>query len=185
MVIKGIVRFAAVAALLLPTTGLSDTLEVLADRGGVAVEVLIGDIIGMDRQDILGVMEERRQAILDGEQTKEAILKKLQAPYPIHSRLEETKITSFDFAQPNEHVTQPIAFIGNGFRSKRWLAKHGNRLIDMNTFVVMINVKDESERLEMSRILGREIVALSLDGFAIQHGVKGLPALMTENGVYQ
>lgn len=167
------------------TTVNAENLVVLAERGGTPVREIIGEIVGVDKDEIRRIKEERREAILNGEQTKSSILRKLQANFPINSALSERRIVSRDFSKQNQYVSQPIALLGSGGLSKQWLNKHKSTLKEINAFVAVVDVESQEEVTRMSNIYGREIVALHLDQFLDEFQVEGLPALITKDGIYQ
>lgn len=163
----------------------AEGLIVLAERGGTPVRDVIGEIVGVDKDAIKQIKKERKAAIINGEQTRSSILKKLQANYPINSKIKERRIASRDFEEQNQYISQPIAVVGSSAFSQQWLNKHKGTLKEINAFVAVVDVNDEETVTRMSNIYGREIVALNLNMFLEQYQVKGLPALITEDGIYQ
>ncbi|HGH8119623.1 TPA: DUF2859 domain-containing protein [Vibrio cholerae] len=160
-------------------------LIVIEDRGGQDVKTFLKDIIGPDFQYAQSVLEIEQSQLMNGDFSERRLLDKLSPQLPVGERLIERKIRSADFVTVNDFIQQPVAIVGTGELSKRWLSTHKDKLKQLNTFVVIGKASSTDDVEKISNIFGESLPVMSVESLLDQFSVSGIPALITQSGVYQ
>lgn len=183
---KSALRMVVIALLMMGSVQIhAEGLVVIEDNGATDVRALLNEIIGPDIESAKKTLDFERSQLKEGEYSKQKILDKFSPQLPVGSQLIERKIRSADFTEPKNNVTQPIAVIGTGRLSKEWLNKHKTKLKELNTFVVIGKADSLEEVGAIENVFGEALPVMNVDAVIEQFGIKGIPALVTQSGVYQ
>ncbi|HAS8195769.1 TPA: DUF2859 domain-containing protein [Vibrio vulnificus] len=163
----------------------SEKLTVIQDNGGVAIDTVLESVTQNTKEEIAKSLEDERKMRESGGMEPNAIRNLLRPSYPITSHLQERSFTPKEFEQTRSEITRPIALIGNGPRSIRWLKQYRSRLKNLGAFVVLVEAESDEQLYEFQKIYGDKVAIMNLDDFTEKYQIPALPALLTENGIYQ
>ena len=165
---------------------MSGDLIVLADHGGVPVSEVMKDVLGMDEREVNQIRTAELEKVRSGEYSQEALLKKMKPNFPITTTRTEGSFRSKDFSTPQYEIHRPLVLLADGPLSKRWLSKNARKLREIRSFVVVVNAKDQQVVNEISRLYGEQVSVLEdAEELLNKYHVEHLPALITQDGVYQ
>ncbi|EGQ8101361.1 DUF2859 domain-containing protein [Vibrio parahaemolyticus] len=164
----------------------SSELIVLADRGGEPTQKIMADILDLDAHELQQVRSQELERLRSGAYQQDAIISSMMPDFPVQTTRKEEKFKSQDFIETRFEIHRPLVLLGDGPMSLRWLQKNSRRLKEIRAFVLMVNAESQESVFKFSRIYGDNISVLPKgDVILDKYQVPSLPALITQDGVYQ